>query len=194
VPVKYDRDTRAKAIWLVREHVGDYPSEHAAITAVPRRLGISAETLRTWSRTSWKAGPSAYGMIVERPDAAEKMCGMPGVPVGGHRGRGRRHRSRVPRSVAGWRDREVVACRGRRTRRNTDRPRWPGVSPAGQAVARLAGAGRSSRQTAAELEAGVKAVEFHLGHIFGEPGIRSRTDLIDRFGTSLPHMAGNLGS
>jgi DNA-binding CsgD family transcriptional regulator len=38
-------------------------------------------------------------------------------------------------------------------------------------VARLAAVGRSSRQTAAELKAGVKVVEFHLGHIFGKLGI-----------------------
>jgi len=34
MPVRYDQDTRAKAIRLVREHAGDYPSEYAAITAV----------------------------------------------------------------------------------------------------------------------------------------------------------------
>ena len=34
MPVRYDQDTKAKAIRLVREHVGDYPSEYAAITAV----------------------------------------------------------------------------------------------------------------------------------------------------------------
>lgn len=39
VPVRYEQDTKAKAIWLVREHAGDYPSEYAAITAVARRLG-----------------------------------------------------------------------------------------------------------------------------------------------------------
>ena len=61
-------------------------------------------------------------------------------------------------------------------------------------MARLAGAGWSSRATAAELEAGVKTVGFHLGHIFGKLGIRSRTDSIDRFGLPLPHTRGNLGS
>ena len=49
-------------------------------------------------------------------------------------------------------------------------------------MAWLAGAGRSNRETAAELEAGVKAVGFHLGHIFGKLGIRSRKDLITRIG------------
>ena len=47
---KYDKDTRVKAVRLVREHAGDYPTEWAAITAVSSRLGMSAETLRKWVR------------------------------------------------------------------------------------------------------------------------------------------------
>jgi transposase len=50
MPVKYNQDTRAKAIRLVREHAGDYESEYAAISAVAGRLGMSAETLRKWIR------------------------------------------------------------------------------------------------------------------------------------------------
>jgi transposase len=50
MPSKYDASTRAKAIRLVREHVGDYPTEYAAITAVAGRLGMTPETLRTWIR------------------------------------------------------------------------------------------------------------------------------------------------
>jgi transposase len=42
---------KAKAVRLVGEHSGDYPSEWAAIGAVAQRLGIgSAETLRKWVR------------------------------------------------------------------------------------------------------------------------------------------------
>jgi hypothetical protein len=41
MPVRYDQDTKAKAIRLMREHAGDYPSEYAAITAVAWRLGMS---------------------------------------------------------------------------------------------------------------------------------------------------------
>lgn len=42
---------KARAVRLVREHSGDYPSEWAAIGAVAQRLGIgSAETLRKWLR------------------------------------------------------------------------------------------------------------------------------------------------
>ena len=39
MPVRYDQDTRAKAIRPVREHAGDYPSEYAAITTVARAAG-----------------------------------------------------------------------------------------------------------------------------------------------------------
>src|SRR5436305_13030282 len=50
MPVRYDQDTKARAIRLVREHAADYPSEYAAITAVARRLGMIPETLRKWIR------------------------------------------------------------------------------------------------------------------------------------------------
>ena len=47
---KYDPETRARAVRLVLEHRDDYPSEWAAITAVSKRLGMNAETLRNWIR------------------------------------------------------------------------------------------------------------------------------------------------
>jgi transposase len=47
---KYDPETRAKAVRLVLDHRDDYPSEWAAITAVSTRLGMTAETLRSWIR------------------------------------------------------------------------------------------------------------------------------------------------
>ena len=50
VASKYDPETRAKAVRLVLEHRDDYPSEWAAITAVSKRLGMTAETLRNWIR------------------------------------------------------------------------------------------------------------------------------------------------
>ena len=50
MPVRYDQDTKAKAIGLVGEHAGDYPSEYAAITAVAGRLEMTPETLRKWIR------------------------------------------------------------------------------------------------------------------------------------------------
>jgi transposase len=50
MPSKYDPEIRAKAVRLVLDHRGDYPSEWAAIEAVSSRLGMNAETLRNWLR------------------------------------------------------------------------------------------------------------------------------------------------
>jgi len=50
VASKYDPQTRASAVRLVREQREDYPSEWAAITAVSKRLGMTAETLHSWIR------------------------------------------------------------------------------------------------------------------------------------------------
>ena len=42
MPVRYGQETKAKAIRLVREHAGDYPSGYAAISAVAGWLGMTA--------------------------------------------------------------------------------------------------------------------------------------------------------
>ena len=52
MPNRFDKETRAKAVRLVRNHVADYESEWAAIRAVSARLGTSAQTLRKWIRQS----------------------------------------------------------------------------------------------------------------------------------------------
>ena len=50
MPSKYDEQTRTKAVRLVQDHRGDYPSEWEAIKTVSGRLGMNAETLRKWLR------------------------------------------------------------------------------------------------------------------------------------------------
>ncbi len=54
--------------------------------------------------------------------------------------------------------------------------RW-NLTASEMAVARLVATGRSNREVAAELFVSVKAVEFHLGHVFDKLGIRSRRAL-----------------
>ena len=47
----YPPEVRERAVRMVAEVQGDYPSQWAAITAVASKLGIgSAETLRKWVR------------------------------------------------------------------------------------------------------------------------------------------------
>lgn len=51
MPSRFD-ETRARAVRLVRDHVGVSESEWAAIKAVSAQLGTSAETLRKWLHQS----------------------------------------------------------------------------------------------------------------------------------------------
>jgi transposase len=62
---RFDKETRAKAVRLVKDHVGDYESEWAAIKAVSARLGTSAETLRRWVRQSALDAGEASGVASE---------------------------------------------------------------------------------------------------------------------------------
>ncbi len=50
MPTKYNRELKARAVRLVREHWADYASEWEAIKTVAKRLGMSPETLRKWIR------------------------------------------------------------------------------------------------------------------------------------------------
>jgi transposase len=61
----YDSEIRAKAVRLVRDHVGDYATEWAAIKAVSGWLGRSAETLRQWLCQSGVEAGEAAGVTTE---------------------------------------------------------------------------------------------------------------------------------
>jgi transposase len=62
---RYDAETRARAVRLVRDHVGDYDSEFAAIRAVAGRLGMSTEALRRWVRQADVDAGQAPGVTSE---------------------------------------------------------------------------------------------------------------------------------
>lgn len=48
MPKKIDPALRERAVRLVRDHRGEYPSTAAAIAAVARQVGVGAESLRRW--------------------------------------------------------------------------------------------------------------------------------------------------
>jgi DNA-binding CsgD family transcriptional regulator len=68
------------------------------------------------------------------------------------------------------------------------RPAW-NLTASELAVARLVCTGRSNREVAAELYVSVKAVEYHLGHVYDKIGIRSRKDLAARLAAPGPGTA-----
>jgi transposase len=60
---QYSTEIRERAIRMVREHQGEYPSEWAAIQSISAKFGCTAETLRRWLRQTQKANEI-------RPDSA----------------------------------------------------------------------------------------------------------------------------
>jgi transposase len=46
----YPREVRERAVRMVFEHRGEYPSQWAAITSIAEKFGMTAETLRSWVR------------------------------------------------------------------------------------------------------------------------------------------------
>jgi transposase len=62
---RFDENTKARAVRLVREHADDYDSEWAAMCAISSRLGMTAETLRKWVRRAEVDAGEAAGVPSE---------------------------------------------------------------------------------------------------------------------------------
>ena len=77
----YGKETRERAVRLVREHAGDYPSEFAAIKAVAARLGIgSPETVRKWLRRAQvDAGERPGTTTEEKAEIRRSLYGLHAV-------------------------------------------------------------------------------------------------------------------
>ncbi len=48
MPKKIDEELKARAVRLVSDHVGEYPSLTAASAAVAKQLGLGRESVRRW--------------------------------------------------------------------------------------------------------------------------------------------------
>lgn len=48
MPKKIDPQLRARCVRLVREHLQEYPTQTAAVTAVAHQEGVSRESVRRW--------------------------------------------------------------------------------------------------------------------------------------------------
>lgn len=48
MPKKIDEEFKARAVRLVLEHAGEYPTRTAAVLAVARQVGVGKESLRRW--------------------------------------------------------------------------------------------------------------------------------------------------
>ena len=70
--IRYDENTKARAVRLVREHRDDYDSEWAAMKAISGRLGMNPETLRKWVRQTEVDAGEAAGVSTEESAGAAR--------------------------------------------------------------------------------------------------------------------------
>ena len=72
--IRYDENTKARAVRLVREHRDDYDSEWAAMKAISGRLGMNPETLRKWVRQAEIDAGEAAGVSSEERRELRRRC------------------------------------------------------------------------------------------------------------------------
>ena len=61
-PGRYPVEIRERAVRLVLEHQGEYPSQWAAISSIATKCGMTPETLRKWVRRAEVDGGARPGL------------------------------------------------------------------------------------------------------------------------------------
>ena len=77
ISIRYDENTKARAVRLIREHRDDYDSEWAAMKAISGRLGMNPETLLKWVRQAEIDAGDAAGVSSEErrePRELRRKC------------------------------------------------------------------------------------------------------------------------
>ena len=73
---KFSTEVRERAVRMVREHEGEYPSRWAAMASIAAKIGCTAETLRLWVAKSERDGGGGQGGgtgdVAERLRALER--------------------------------------------------------------------------------------------------------------------------
>ena len=67
---KFSPEVRTRAVRMVLEHGGEYPSHWAAVVSVSQKIGCSAHTLHEWVKKAEVDGGSRAGVPSE---VAEKL-------------------------------------------------------------------------------------------------------------------------
>jgi transposase len=66
----YSPEVRERAVRLVREHAGDYPSRWAAIVSIAAKIGCTAQTLDGWLKQAERDAGERAGLT---SDERERM-------------------------------------------------------------------------------------------------------------------------
>jgi transposase len=67
---RYPEEVRERAVRLVLQHVGEYPSQWAAIMSIAAKCGMTPETLRKWVR---RAEVDAGGLTTDERKRLQEL-------------------------------------------------------------------------------------------------------------------------
>lgn len=70
---RYPVEVRERAVRLVLEHAGEYPSQWAAITSIATKCGMTAETLRKWVRRAEVDGGARPGLTTDERERLKAL-------------------------------------------------------------------------------------------------------------------------
>ena len=69
----YPPEVRERAVKMFVEHRHEYPSEWAAMTSVATKLGMTAETLRSWVRRAQVDGGRRPGLSTDERQRMKEL-------------------------------------------------------------------------------------------------------------------------
>ena len=70
---RYSPEVRARAVRMVLEHQGDYPSQWSAIGSIASKIGCTGETLRKWVRQAERDQGLRDGTTTEERDRLKAL-------------------------------------------------------------------------------------------------------------------------
>ena len=73
MPKKFDPELKARAVRLVVEHRGEYPTLTAASQAVARQVGVGKETLRRWVMQAEVDAGERDGVTSQESDEVRRL-------------------------------------------------------------------------------------------------------------------------
>ncbi len=72
-PSKYSPELRERAVRMVFDHAGEYPSQWAAMRSIAEKLGCQTEALRRWVRQAERDGGKRPGLTTSDRDELKRL-------------------------------------------------------------------------------------------------------------------------